>query len=81
MRIRKKFGDKNTVGATIVAMRTQAGIKQKELAAQMQVKGIDINLSSLSKLEGQDRIASAEEIKVIAEIFGVSIEMLFNKKD
>ena len=33
-------------------------MKQQELAARMQTMGVDINLSSLSKPEGQIRTAS-----------------------
>lgn len=43
----------------------------------MQLKGVDINPSSLSKLEGQVRIATDIEIKAIAEILDVDIGALF----
>ena len=53
MRIRKKpLGDKNLVGARIESIRRNRGMKQKELLAQLQVRGVDINASALSKLEG-----------------------------
>ena len=58
MRIRKKpLGDKNLVGARIESIRRNRGMKQKELLAQLQVRGVDINASALSKLEGQLRTA------------------------
>ena len=42
MRIRKKaLGDKNLVGARIEAARRTRGMKQKELLAQLQVRGVD----------------------------------------
>ena len=51
MRIRKKpLGDKNLVGARIESIRRNRGMKQKELLAQLQVRGVDINASALSKL-------------------------------
>ena len=52
-------------------------MKQHELVAQMQIKGVDINPSSLSKLEGQVRVATDIEIKAIAEILDVDIAALF----
>lgn len=52
-------------------------MKQHELVAQMQLKGVDINPSSLSKLEGQVRVATDIEIKAIAEILDVDIASLF----
>jgi transcriptional regulator with XRE-family HTH domain len=53
------------------------GMKQHELVARMQLKGVDINPSSLSKLEGQVRAATDIEIKAIAEILDVNIAELF----
>ena len=49
-------------------------MKQADLASQMQTLGVDINPSSLSKLEGQQRIASDIELRAIAQIFKVSID-------
>ena len=47
----------------------------------MQLLGVDINPSSLSKLEGQSRIATDMEVKVIAEIFHISSDELLDIKD
>ena len=46
------------------------------LVAHMQLLGVDINPSSLSKLEGQVRIASDIELKAISRILGVPMETL-----
>ena len=54
----------------------EKGIKQHELVSRMQTMGVDINPSSLSKLEGQHRVASDIELWAIARIFGVNIEEL-----
>lgn len=51
-------------------------MKQSTLLAQMQLLGVDINPSSLSKLEGQTRMASDIELKAIAQVLGVSMEEL-----
>lgn len=53
-------------------------MKQHELVAQMQLLGVDINPSSLSKLEGQVRLASDIELLVISRIFRVRIEELLD---
>jgi hypothetical protein len=45
----------------------------------MQLMGVDINPSSLSKLEGQTRSASDIELKAIATILGVSLEELLRE--
>ena len=73
------YGDKNICGANIEKIRKSHGMKQLELVAQMQVMGVDINPSSLSKLEGQIRLASDIELLAISRIFHVAIEDLLDQ--
>lgn len=79
MRPRKELGNKNCVGATIAKLRKERGWKQNELLAKMQVRGIDIGKSSISDLEGQNREIRGNELLALADIFGVSIEQLYNE--
>lgn len=74
------YGTKNISGANIERLRKARGMKQHVLVAQMQLLGVDINPSSLSKLEGQQRIATDIELKAISEIFGVTIDELVKTK-
>lgn len=77
MRPRKRYGAKNCIGRQVYLLRVQRGMKQKELLAQLQLKGIDITQATLSDLEGQWRIATDREVKALAEIFQISMEDLF----
>ena len=70
------YGDKNICGANVERIRKALGMKQATLVAKMQLSGVDINPSSLSKLEGQVRIASDIELKALSGILGVSMEEL-----
>lgn len=77
MKPRKQpYGNKNICGANIERLRKERGMKQTELMSQMQLLGVDINPSSLSKLEGQRRIATDIELLAISKIFQVKIEDL-----
>lgn len=71
-----EYGTKNICGANVERIRKELGMKQTTLVAKMQLAGVDINPSSLSKLEGQIRIASDIELKAIARILGVTMEEL-----
>lgn len=71
-----EYGTKNICGANVERLRKQLGMKQATLVSRMQLLGVDINPSSLSKLEGQIRIASDFELKAIAQILNVSMEEL-----
>ena len=73
---KSSYGNKNICGANIERIRKCRGMKQAALVAQMQLLGVDINPSSLSKLEGQVRIASDIELKAISRILGVPMETL-----
>lgn len=74
------YGTKNICGANIERIRKQQSMKQATLISQMQLKGVDINPSSLSKLEGQTRIATDIELKVISEILKVSMDELVDQQ-
>lgn len=77
MRTRKQeLGDKNIIGARVEQQRKVIGMKQKDLLAQLQIRGIDLNSSGLSKLEGQLRGVADYELKAIAEVLGVSVNWL-----
>lgn len=71
-----QYGDKNICGANVERIRKQQGMKQTTLVSKMQLLGVDINPSSLSKLEGQTRVATDMELKAIACILGVTMEEL-----
>lgn len=71
-----EYGTKNICGANVERIRKAQGMKQTALISKMQLLGVDINPSSLSKLEGQTRIATDIELKAIAAILGVSMEVL-----
>ena len=54
-------------------------MKQCTLVSRMQLLGVDINPSSLSKLEGQNRIAADYEVRAIAQIFGITTDELLSE--
>lgn len=80
MRTRKqKLGNRNLIGSKVEEIRKRNGMKQKELLAQLQVNGIDMNASGLSKLEGQLRAVTDIELVALADVLGVSINDLVKK--
>ncbi len=82
MRIRKQaLGQRNICGARIEQRRKAIGMKQKDLLTQLQIKGIDLNASGLSKLEGQLRSVNDFELIAIAETLGVTINWLLGLED
>lgn len=76
-----EYGTKNICGANVERIRKSLGMKQTTLISRMQLLGVDINPSSLSKLEGQTRIATDMELKAIARILAVPMEELVKTAD
>ena len=71
-----KLGDRNLVGRTVTRLRRSEKMTQKELMAQLQCHGVNINYTSLSKLEGQTRMVSDKELVALAQVFRVEIKDL-----
>ena len=61
--------------------RKSQGMKQKELLAQLQVRGVDLNASGLSKLEGQIRFVTDIELLALADILNVSVMWLLTGEE
>lgn len=77
MRLRgQPLGTKNLIGARVESARRSQGMKQKELLAQLQVSGVDLNASGLSKLEGQIRYVTDMELLALSKILNVSVMWL-----
>lgn len=77
MRVRKQeLGDRNIAGARVEQRRKAIGMKQKDLLTQLQVRGVDLNASGLSKLEGQIRSINDYELVALAEVLGVTVNWL-----
>ncbi len=80
MRLRKQvLGTRNLCGARVTMARKNQGMKQKELLAKLQVAGVDLNASGLSKLEGQIRYVTDRELATLADILGVSVDWLLGR--
>ena len=77
MRTRKKpLGAANMIGMRVEQLRNINNMKQKDLLLQLNSKGIEMNASGLSKLEGQIRQVNDYELVALAEIFGISVTKL-----
>lgn len=77
MRMRKQeIGNSNLVGRRVEEKRKAMGMKQKDLLAQLQVQGVEMNSSGLSKLEGQIRKVNDYELIALSAVLDVSVAWL-----
>ncbi len=70
------LGSKNQVGQRIEALRKEKYMKQKQLLAQLQIKGIDLTHAGLSRIEGQFRMVTDYELLAFSEALNVSVKWL-----
>lgn len=75
------LGTRNIVGAKVERIRKEKHIKQKDLVAMLQSKGMDICDTSMSRLEGQNRLVQDFEIPILAEALGVTVEWLLGQEE
>ena len=67
-----------SISENIRRIRSGKNITQDALAAQMQLRGCDITRSAVAKIEAGQRHIYLDEIILIREILGVSLEDLFH---
>ncbi len=81
MKTRKlALGDKNIVGNRVTEARKALNMKQIELLAKLQLKGIEISVPALSLLEGQKRPVTDFELAALSDVLNVSVDWLLGKE-
>ena len=78
MKIYDFNGKKNICGDRIHEARCKLRLTQSELAAQLQIKGINIERDSVSRIEIGTRFVADYELKILSEILKVSVNWLLN---
>ena len=76
MKIYDFNGKKNMCGKRVKEAREALGLSQKELAARLQVFGVNIERDSVSRIEIGTRFVADYEIVALCKILGVSAEYL-----
>lgn len=75
---KSKSGKNNICGETVCFLRKQQVPKmsQRLLAEKLQLKGIDVDKNAIQRIESGERFVTDIELKVLAEIFNISIDNL-----
>ena len=68
-------------GNNLRKIRESHKMTQEMLATKMQLRGCDITRSAVAKIEVAQRHIYPDEILLIKEIFNVSFDEMFYKKD
>lgn len=76
MKIYDYDGKKNICGERLREARVVQRLRQEDLAARIQLKGVNIERDSISRIEIGTRFVSDFELKVFSEALGVSVNWL-----
>ena len=80
MKIYDYNGRKNISGERIHEARCKHRLSQADLAARLQVKGINIERDSVSRIEIDTRFVADYELMILSDILNVSVEWLLGKE-
>lgn len=78
MKIYDFNGNKNICGAKIKAARKALNLSQADLAAKLQIAGVNIERDSVSRIEIGTRFVADYELLALCKILNVSPEYLLN---
>ena len=78
MKIYDYNGKKNICGDRVHEARCRLRLTQNDLAAQLQVNGINIERDSVSRIEIGTRFVADYELRALAQILKVSIDWLLS---
>ncbi len=78
MKIYDYNGKKNICGEKVHEARCKLRMTQSDLAAKLQVAGINIERDSISRIEIGTRFVSDYEIRELAKILQVSVNWLLD---
>jgi len=66
-------GKANIIGEKIFNYRKLQKLSQEDLAAKMQLNGIEISQKVISRIENQERFVTDYELLVFSQVLGVSV--------
>ncbi len=71
-------GKNNICGEKIYVLRKGhiPKMSQRILAEALQLKGIDVDKNAIQRIESGERFVTDIELKVISEVFGVTVDEL-----
>ena len=80
MKIYTPSGRCNASGEQVRSCREAAGLSQEQLAAKLQLAGLNLGQKAISRIETGERIVADFELEYLADALGVTIYHLLGKE-
>lgn len=78
MKIYQYQGSSNMAGKRVHLARIRCGISQSQLAARLQVEGIQLDQKAISRIETGVRVIADYELYYLAKALNVTVEWLLD---
>ena len=70
----------NICGQNVRKLREEKKMSQDQLAAKLQTEGLGVNQNSISRIETGKRIVADYELKILAHVLNVPVDVLIADK-
>ena len=70
----------NICGQNVRNLRIEKKMSQDQLAAKLQTEGLGVNQNSISRIETGKRIVADYELKALAHVLGVPVDVLLAER-
>lgn len=80
MKINTPSTKKNIIGERLKTYRKQNKITQEDLAARLQIKGLTLDRTAISKIERGERLVADYEVIALAKSLKVDVKWLLTGK-
>lgn len=74
-------GRRNASGKKIKELREAAGLSQEQLAAKIQLAGLNLNQKAISRIETGERVVPDFELLFFSEVLEVPIDKLLDRDE
>lgn len=71
----------NASGEKIKELREAAGLSQEQLAAKIQLAGLNLNQKAISRIETGERVVPDFELLFFSEVLEVPIDKLLDRNE
>ncbi len=73
-------GDNNICGRNVCKLRKAKGLSQNQLAAALQVHGLDVDKNAIQRIEAGKRFVTDIELVYICDVLGVNCDNLLDRE-
>ena len=76
-----RINEKHNICERLRKIRKRRGLSQEDLAAKLQLRGLDLTQKAISRIETGSRLVTDYELKYLAEVLNIPVRLLLEEED